>query len=257
MIYAMSDIHGCMEPLKAALERVDLTGDNRLVLCGDYIDYGYESGQVLRYVYDLQQEHGADKVIVLRGNHEEMFLEWLDTFHDGYTDTPDETGVVPWSDWLNTDPDYQTFRTFVVPAQFRAFELFTKNVSDTVRNVEAAKMARSHCGELIAWLRALPYYYETAHQIYVHAGVDEESGEDWKWGTPEYIYVSKYPAAIGRFYKDVIAGHIGTSQLADDPDFHGVWHDGASHWYIDGTVTSGGKIPVLAYDEKTGNYAER
>ncbi len=257
MIYAMSDIHGCLEPLKTALGRVDLTGVSRLVLCGDYIDYGEESGQVLRFLYELQREQGEDKVIVLRGNHEEMLLEWLDTFHEGYTGVPDETGFAKWSEWLDTDVDYRTFRTLVTPTQFHAFERALPSLSDTSQNIEAARMVRAASGELIRWLRGLPYYYESERQIFVHAGVDEEAGEDWKWGTPEYVYVGKYPPTSGAFYKDVVAGHVGTALLASDPDFHGVWHDGASHWYIDGTVTKSGRIPILAYNEETGEYRER
>ena len=256
MIYAMSDIHGCLEPLKAALGRVDLTGDNKLVLCGDYIDYGYESGQVLRFLYALQKEHGADKVVVLRGNHEEMLLEWLDAFHEGCTGMPDETGYVPWSEWLDTDRDCRTFRTLISERQWEQFEQMRPTASDTAQNIEAVRMVRATSGDLLRWLRRLPYFYETERQIFVHAGVDEEAGEDWEWGTPGYVYVGKYPAADGAFYKDIIAGHIGTASLSGDPDFHGVWHDGASHWYIDGTVTVSGRIPVLAYDEQAEVYRE-
>ena len=43
-IYCISDIHGCLDALKAALEHIDLSGDGRLVLLGDYIDYGPQSG---------------------------------------------------------------------------------------------------------------------------------------------------------------------------------------------------------------------
>ena len=53
---------------------------------------------------------------------------------------------------------------------------------------------------------------------------------------------------------DIIAGHIATSKISGDEDFHGVYYDGASHYYIDGTVVESGKIPVLAYDEKSGKY---
>lgn len=80
MIYAISDIHGCMEELDRKMKLVDLSGDNRIVFLGDYIDYGPASGQVLQYLFHLQQEYGADKVIVLKGNHEAMFLEWIDEF---------------------------------------------------------------------------------------------------------------------------------------------------------------------------------
>ena len=257
MICAMSDIHGCLEPLKTALGRVDLTGGSRLVLCGDYIDYGEESGQVLRFLYELQQSQGEDKVIVLRGNHEEMLLEWLGTFREGYMGVPDSSGFVPWSEWLDTDVDYRTFRTLVTPTQFRAFERALPSLSDTSQNIEAARMVRAASGELIRWLRRLPYYYETERQIYVHAGVDEQAGEYWKWGTGAETFAWKHPATTGKFYKDVIAGHIGTARLAGDPNFHGVWNDGKSHWYIDGTVRRSGRIPVLAYNEETGEYKER
>ena len=54
MIYAMSDIHGCLEAFEERLKEVDLSGKNRLVLLGDYIDYGMSSGQVLDRIYELQ-----------------------------------------------------------------------------------------------------------------------------------------------------------------------------------------------------------
>lgn len=53
MIYAMSDIHGCIGELQKNMEQVDLGGDNRIVFCGDYIDYGDSSYYVLKYLLDL------------------------------------------------------------------------------------------------------------------------------------------------------------------------------------------------------------
>ena len=38
MIYAMSDIHGCIEELEKKMELVDLSGENRIIFLGDYID---------------------------------------------------------------------------------------------------------------------------------------------------------------------------------------------------------------------------
>ena len=37
-------------------------------------------------------------------------------------------------------------------------------------------------------------------------------------------------------------------------DYHGVWHDGASHYYIDGNVMEHGEVAVLSYDSGTGKY---
>ncbi|MDR1033679.1 MAG: hypothetical protein LBL41_02785 [Bifidobacteriaceae bacterium] len=108
--------------------------------------------------------------------------------------------------------------------------------------------------ELIAWLRALPYYYETDEQIFVHAGIDENASELWKIGTPKHYFANKFPATTGYFYKDIIAGHIATSTLADDPNYTQVYWDGISYYYIDGTVSVSGVIPVLKYDSVDGTY---
>ncbi|WP_350455265.1 metallophosphoesterase [Slackia heliotrinireducens] len=80
--YAMSDIHGCIEPLQTRIAQVEELGffdtdcADELVLLGDYVDRGPDSLGVLRAVMALEQR-AAGRVIVLRGNHDEMFLEWL------------------------------------------------------------------------------------------------------------------------------------------------------------------------------------
>ena len=59
----------------------------------------------------------------------------------------------------------------------------------------------------------------------------------------------------GHFYKDIIAGHISTAMLAESKDYHEVYWDGESHYYIDGDVNKTNTIPVLKYDEETGKYS--
>ena len=88
------------------------------------------------------------------------------------------------------------------------------------------------------------------------AGVDEEAGEYWMWGTSDSILLGKFPATKGKFYKTIIAGHVGTGtrDLADDRNYHDVFYDGESHYYIDGSVYKGGKLLLLAYDEENGKY---
>ena len=102
----------------------------------------------------------------------------------------------------------------------------------------------------------MPLYFESESQIFVHAGVDEEAGEYWMWGTSDSILLGKFPATKGKFYKTIIAGHVGTGtrDLADDRNYHDVFYDGESHYYIDGSVYKGGKLLLLAYDEGNGNY---
>ena len=110
--------------------------------------------------------------------------------------------------------------------------------------------------KMISWIQQMPSYYETDSQIFVHAGVDEEAGEDWMWGFSDDTFLWKFPATKGKFCKTVIAGHVGTGSrhLANNREYHDIFYDGESHYYIDGSVYKGGKLLLLGYDEDTGKY---
>lgn len=254
MIYAMSDIHGCLDALEKKMKYVDLSGDNRLIFLGDYIDYGPKSGQVLRYIYDLQQKHGEEKVIVLKGNHEALFLEFLDDFNGA------QNGF-QYGNWLQTDSDSDmiTMKSLVSEKNFALFSMLTKRASFSAISREAAELIKSECKDLIFWIRKMPLFLETEKQIFVHAGVDEEAGEDWRWGTSDDVFLWKYPPETGGFVKDIIAGHVGTGipELQNDENYHGIYHDGKSHYYIDGTVyKKGGTLNLLIYCPKDDRYGE-
>ena len=102
----------------------------------------------------------------------------------------------------------------------------------------------------------MPTYFDSDNQIFVHAGVDEEAGEYWMWGTSDDLLLGKFPASKGKFYKTIVAGHVGTGtrDLANDRSYHDVYYDGESHYYIDGSVYKGGKLLLLGYDENDGKY---
>lgn len=255
-IFCISDIHGHLAELEEALGRIEekASEGDRLIFLGDYIDGGPDSGGVLRRVFELQRTYGPERVIVLRGNHEEMLLEWLDIFAGSSECQRDEYGWPLWNDWLDGDEDFQTLRTLIAESQLAFLRQVMPTLSEESLNITAAKMVLENNRELIRWLRELPYFYETDTQIFVHAGIDEEAGDWWREGTPESTFVAKYPATFGPFPKDIIAGHIGTASLSGDESFHDIFWDGASHYFCDGTVYISGKIPVLVYDTETRKY---
>lgn len=37
--------------------------------------------------------------------------------------------------------------------------------------------------------------------------------------------------------------------------YRGIWHDGASHFFIDGNVVQHGEVVVLNYDSETEKYS--
>lgn len=101
------------------------------------------------------------------------------------------------------------------------------------------------------WIERLPLYYETDRQIFVHAGIDEEAGDLWKYGSEDWFFYEKFPAVFGPFEKDIVAGHIGTVGMCGE---HRVFWDGEAHYYLDGSTEQSGMVPVLAYHTETGAY---
>ena len=107
------------------------------------------------------------------------------------------------------------------------------------------------------WMENLPRYYSEGKTIFVHAGIDEEAGDLWEWGTGDEMFVGKYPAETGKiegFRIKVVAGHVGTAEISGDPTYHDIYFDGEAHYYIDGTVLESGVIPVLMVDTEKDKY---
>ena len=251
MIYAISDIHGCLDAFEKRLAQINpelQKEGNQLVLLGDYIDGGRDSYRVLNRVYSLQKQYGDEKIIVLKGNHE----AWFEDFLAGRG-----------RDWLAEDDNYNTSGTFLTEEQ-RAEQDKICSREDKIDYF--VRTIKTNHRELLLWMKKLRYYYETTTQIFVHAGVDEEIPEEEMAycipGTPEYVMTGKYPPTIGKFYKDIIAGHVAARTAADyaghseGRGFQGIFYDGYSHYYIDGSVECTGNLLCLAYDEEQKKYYE-
>src|SRR6056297_3080965 len=81
MRYAISDIHGCFKTFRRLIESgIKMEKNDQLFLMGDYIDRGPSSKQVLDYILYLMENNY--NVVLLRGNHEEIFLNVIDGKHD-------------------------------------------------------------------------------------------------------------------------------------------------------------------------------
>jgi serine/threonine protein phosphatase 1 len=203
IIYAISDIHGHLNEFNKALELVDLSSDNKLVLLGDYIHEGPDSYGVLDRIIALEEQYGTDKVIALLGNHEVWALN-------------KESGIVSYKiAFSEKDKTY------------------------------------------LKWLKEHKYYYTAGKTIFVHAGVDEEAGDMWRFAYEDRFFTEKYPAVLGEFYDDIkiVAGHIGTHEIAND-NFNGIFYDGAAHYYIDATVEYSKKLNVIKVDIEADRYIE-
>ena len=141
-------------------------------------------------------------------------------------------------------------------------------------NHELMLLDRVESGELemdrvlLRWLQgvAAMSYFETERQIFVHAGVDEEAGDWWRWGSDAWFFCGKFPPSFGTFEKDVIAGHVGAQQASRYASEQGcevasysggVFWDGESHYYLDATTERSGRINILCYDARLATYTQR
>lgn len=75
-IYALSDMHGCYEEMMASLNLIQLGPTDKLIFVGDYVDGGDHSFHVLAEIMQLEKSY-PDQVVVLWGNHDEWFSNWL------------------------------------------------------------------------------------------------------------------------------------------------------------------------------------
>lgn len=246
-IYAMSDIHGCLDAFKASLSTIDLDAeDSKLVLLGDYCDRGPDSLGVFELVMELQKRYG-DRVVALRGNHEEMFLEYIDEVKN-----PNFTQA-----WILADSNLATAKSFLDGEAFRHVKhLLRLRKFEEAYDFTVEHMKAEHA-DVIAWVRKLPYFYESPFgQVFVHAGIEEEAGDYWKMGTSTESFTMMMPDYVGReFCLDVIAGHINTEAVSGIAGYRGIWSDGVGHYFIDGNVMEYGEVAVLSYDSETGKYS--
>lgn len=254
MIFAMSDIHGSLDALLRASDLIAPILDNsedKIAFLGDYIDRGPDSAQVLEYIYELQKNAPEDKVIVLRGNHDNMFLSWLKNKYDTLHLANDIT-LTTVKSFLR--PFYEDWDSLVYDGQFTIYN--SKNYLDVTKDVIG--LIHSHYKELLEWYQELPYFYEEDDTLFVHAGFDEIPGSNWADSSEETM-VWQYPAQYGYtpWNKVVIAGHIMTRELnpAYCPDeLKDKIFRNKDHIYIDGAACVTGTLNVLIADTKKGQY---
>ncbi|WP_449040522.1 metallophosphoesterase [Paracoccus sp. (in: a-proteobacteria)] len=154
-IYAIGDIHGHLDLLLQAHERIARDGgrDARIVHLGDLIDRGPDSRGVVAHL--MQGQAAGRDWIVLRGNHDSALPEFLRDPH-----WVDPRAAMP-ANWIARDVGADT-------------TLASYGVADAARR----PLAEVHAEALAAvpaadarWLGALPLWHRQAGALFVHAGI--------------------------------------------------------------------------------------
>lgn len=231
-LFVVSDIHGQIEQFHALLKNWD-PSTQQLVIAGDMIDRGENAAAVVWLAKALKEKHNA---IVLMGNHEEMFLHWLD----------------------GPDGEYCAYDTSTTIMSFLGETYWHTHTADHCR-----KELNARFPEEMDFLRHLLDYYETDTHIIVHAGVDldlpdwkDTPASDMKWIRHEFH------AGENRTGKTIVFGHTPTKLLVDPPHAsHNVWVskcktkigiDGGSYFggLLHGLVITENAHEAISVDEK-------
>lgn len=170
-IFAIGDIHGCVDKLKALMEKipVDCVNDT-LIFIGDYIDRGPGSFDVVDYLVELKKRH--PDIVFLKGNHEDMLQKYLE----------------------GTDR-----LTYLFNGGQRTLDSYLNRQNKS----EFSPIPSNH----LDFYKSLVLHYQTEDYLFVHAGLrenvplDKQNPEELLWIREDFIY-SKFD-----FGKRVVFGH--------------------------------------------------
>lgn len=232
MFFLMSDIHGCYDQFEEMLKNWNKE-EETLVLLGDYVDRGPNSLGVVKKVKELKTKYG-DRVIVLKGNHDDQFCDWVYSGED--------------ASFYFYDDLRETLKSFYVDSPKKYHKDSRK---------QKAQYVLKHYREEISFLKRLPLYHETEHCIFVHAGIRLNS-YDWRkedentflW-IREDFYHSKITSE-----KKVFFGHTPTFYMNNEKGNNDIWISKYKDKIgIDGACFFGGQLNGVKID-KEGNIIE-
>lgn len=177
-IFAVGDIHGCLDKLRDMISLLDIDRNrDTLVFIGDYIDRGPDSKGVLDFILELKRD--LKNVICLRGNHEEMFLDFYLEQKNGMLFL------------MNGGRD----------------TLASYGMKKTADGMEV-NLPEEH----LQFLKELPFYVEFEDFLFVHAGLrpgiplKQQNHRDLLWIRQEFFL------SDADFHKVVVFGHTPFSK---------------------------------------------
>jgi serine/threonine protein phosphatase 1 len=149
--YIVGDIHGRCAQLLNLLDMLPRDPESdTIVFLGDLIDRGADAPGCVDHIMKMKREN-PERVVCLRGNHEQMLLDFL----DGASNI-----------WLSP-----------VTGGERTFEQYTGRqvLIDSERDIEDLRHALEEAlpQDHLEFMSQTPLFYENEYAIYVHAGLDD------------------------------------------------------------------------------------
>ena len=220
----IGDIHGGLRALHQVIERAKVSKDDLLIFLGDYVDGWSESPQVLDFLIELKK---ANNCIFIRGNHDELLLDWL----------------------LNDNENIDEGMWFKHGGE--ATVLSYASVSSDKR--------QSH----MEFLRQLKdYYLDEKNRLFIHAGFTNMNGVDHEY-FPKMFYWDRslwetalsldesipkdsihYPKRL-TLYNEIYIGHTPVTKINETVPIQK-----ACLWNIDTGAAFKGPLTIMNVDTK-------
>ena len=217
----IGDIHGGLRALHQIMERAKVTPSDTLIFLGDYVDGWSQSPQVIDYLIQLQTNHNC---VFIRGNHDELLLEWLNKTKDNPL-------------WYKHGGESTV--------------LAYANVSEESRK------------EHVEFLQSLEnYYLDEDNRLFIHAGFTNVNGVDYEY-FPKLFYWDRtlwetalamdkklqfddlfYPKRL-TLYKEIYIGHTPVSRINKTTPVQM-----ANVWNIDTSAAFEGPLTIMDVDTK-------
>ncbi|MGB5189573.1 metallophosphoesterase family protein [Robiginitalea sp.] len=183
------DIHGGLRALTEVLEKATPEPEDLLIFLGDYVDGWSDAAETIDFLLRLQKER---KCVFLRGNHDELCLQWLSSGKEN-------------------------------PLWLKAGGLMTQKSYAGV----GLPTRKRH----MSFLRSLQdYHLDQSNRLYVHAGFTNPKGVRYEYFTKSFYWdrtlwemalslnpvLSKedrfYPARLKQ-YKEIFIGHTALIKI--------------------------------------------
>ena len=187
--FVIGDIHGRCGQLHSLLDMLPRESSDTLVFIGDLIDRGPDAPGCVERVMTMCRSD-PDNTVCLRGNHEQMLLDFIDRKHTIWVEA--------------TGGGEQTFIQYTgKPWHLRTNDDFW---------LASAAIAAAIPPEQIDFFRQTPLYHEDDYAIYVHAGLEDgkhprdSSSQSLLWTRNQDFYTN-YRG------KPCVFGHTPTAYL--------------------------------------------
>ena len=199
--FIFSDVHGFFSIFKEKLKELNFDEDNpdhMLISLGDNFDRGKENYQMFEF---LKEMNSKGKIILVKGNHEDLLMEALITRKFSYRDYINGT--------------YETIVEF-------SNKYFNRNILDTGFDTLLFELKNDGLIDLISSMKD---YYETNNYIFTHGFIPVLRNESydynphWRNSNNQEFMMARWKNGmemsilydIGEENKKIVIGHFHTS----------------------------------------------